>query len=168
MRCCWILGWLIVGTVCSGAEPLPRCDWVYHSSGFESTDVVAMGRAGTVVTFTARTPDTVETVVQWYGRKLGLAEDHALMVAAKSGFRTLKSDLNGTWQIYHDTDARQDASLILAHAGSTHAHVTVTHRPSLDSSASVVISISQTPQGTSVVIVAPEDSRPALRGAQNP
>jgi len=127
-----------------------------------------MGRAGTVVTFTARTPDSIETVIQCYGKKLGLADDHALMVAAKAGFRTLERDLNGTWQIAHDTKVRQDASLILAQIGSTYAHVTVTHRASLESSASIVISISQTPQGTSVVVIAPEDSLPALRATRNP
>ena len=147
---------LLSASVGVAEEPRPEEAWFYRSAGFESTNHASMGRAGDLVAFRLNTPDPVEKIVTWYGEKIGLSEEHGLMVAAKKGFATLDEPVNTDWQVYHDTDEQKNATMVVATAGASHAHVAIYHRTGFDSQHSVTVSIARVPTGTDIVVFYPK------------
>lgn len=130
-------------------------DWDYPNAGRTGVNEVSAGRAGQFRVFDCETTDGVEEVVLWYVDRMGIDADHRLVTAASEGFSKLDGDLNLIAGFGHDTDERQDNTQIIAHISTTHAHVTLLHRPVLNQNADVTISISQIPRGTSIHIIQP-------------
>lgn len=128
--------------------------WDYPS-GRNGVNQVAAGRAGQLRVFDCQTTDSVETVVLWYAKRLGLKDDHRLSVSASKGFDKLENDTDFNYGFGHDTDNRRDHTQMMAHVTPSHAHVTFLHRPDFKRPSSVTISIAESPNGTSVHVIQP-------------
>jgi hypothetical protein len=123
-----------------------RWDYPSNSAGGvgESKGIVSFSRSS------RRTTDSIEKVVLWYADRLGLAKDHSLVENAKAGFSKLESRLEIRSGIGHDTESRQDHLSILGTITREHAHVTMIYQPNPAEKTDVIISITQTPNGTNI------------------
>ncbi len=126
-----------------------RWDYPHNSAGGsgESTGVVSFSRS------TRRTTDNVENVVLWYAERVGLGQDHTLVVNANKGFSKLKKRLDIRSNIGHETEEMRANLAILGTITSDHAHVTMIYQSSLEEKTDVVISITQTPDGANIHVL---------------
>ena len=130
--------------------------WNYPDKGSSGTSETSLGLAGMVTTYQLSTKDSVEEVVAWYGKRLGLKKDHGLLEAASAGFGKIEN-ASKHWIVYHDASSKQTAALIIAKISPQHTHITIHYRPSFQSKVSHTISISGTASGTSVIVMYPHE-----------
>jgi len=122
-----LLGLLIV------AEPTNLkagdSDWEYPSVGRGQTGRSSAGKAGQFRNFSSIVTDPIEKVVLWYAERTGLPKDHRLIEFARKGFGKLERQHSISTGTGHDTDDRQDHTLVLAALTSKISHITFLHRP---------------------------------------
>jgi hypothetical protein len=130
--------------------------WEYPKSGPNGTSVEHAGKAGRFRAYYCKSGDSPEKVILWYAKRIGLPEDHSLILAARNGFSNLENYHINKAGYGHDTDDRKDYTTIIALLSSEHSHVTAVHRPSLEANHDVTISIASLPNGgTSITVIEP-------------
>jgi hypothetical protein len=137
--------------LCSSAHA--REKWEYPAAGARGSGYLNNGRSGKFRTFALTTNDPVEKVILWYAKQVGLRDDHSLVKTASVGFSKIDTPSSGSWTIANDTDNKQDGCVISSHIASTHAHVHMVFRPDKNRDRDVSISITQTPKGTSILLI---------------
>ena len=138
--------------VCCGEES----DWDYPKSGPSGISVERAGNAGRFRTYHCSSDDSPEKVLLWYATRIGLPEDHSLVVAARKGFSNLENDQIIKTSHGHDTDDRKDHTTMIALLSSKHAHITFLHRRSFEGNQDVTISIAGGPNSkTSITVIEP-------------
>lgn len=129
--------------------------WDYPA-GRHGVNQVSAGKAGHLRVFDCETTESVETVILWYAKRLGLDDKHSLLAAASKGFDQLEKDTHYQYGWGHDTDDRRDNTFMSVHIRrGGHAHVSFLHRPDYQLPSVVSISIAKTPAGTSVHVIQP-------------
>jgi hypothetical protein len=143
-----------------------RSDDFIRRWAYPSNSAGGVGKFSSTVVFSRsarRTTDSVEKVVLWYSERVGLTGDHSLVEAAKNGFSDLESRLNIHSSYGHDTKEKRDHLSILGTITAKHAHVTMIYQPNLAKKTDVVISITQTPDGTNIHVLRQEPNRTTER-----
>lgn len=148
----WLSLLLMPWSICDAANS----PWDYTQEGSAGVSEESAGRAGNFRSYECITNDSVEKVLLWYAKRLGLPDDHSLVAIAEKGFSTLWNRTLIKTGFGHDTDDRKDHTSMVAQLGPTHAHITFLHRPNFDGKQDVTISIAGLPDGkTSVVVISP-------------
>ena len=86
-------------------------DWDYRSESGSVSDSHA-GRAGLFRSYDFVTTDSIELVVLWYAQRFGFPDDHSLVTAAETGFDELSGALKVTSGYGHDTEKRNDHTVM--------------------------------------------------------
>ena len=139
--------------------------WDYPSGRKKNVGEVAAGRAGELRVFDCETTDSVETVITWYAKKLGLKADHSLMKTAAEGFQKLANPENLSFQIYEDTDKTRHHTQLTAQITPEYAHVTIVHRPDFERPDNLIISIAETPSGASIHLIQTLPESSGMKGS---
>jgi hypothetical protein len=146
---CLLISLIIVTTTFAdgfGGDFDGHWDYPNNSAGgvSESSGLVSFTNS------TRRTTDSVEKVILWYAKRLDLPDEHELVEAAEEGFSNLDNRLSVRSGFGRDTTDREDHISMLGSITSKHAHVTMIYQPILTQKTDVVISITQTPDGTNI------------------
>lgn len=130
-------------------------DWEYPSVGRGLTGKSSAGKAGQFRSFSSIVTDPIEKVVLWYAKRLNLPKDHRLIEFAKKGFENLEQEHSIGTGTGHDTDDRQDHTLVLAALTSKISHITFLHRPDFLGTKDVTISLTTSSGVTSIMVIMP-------------
>ena len=127
--------------------------WDYPKSGPSGVSVESAGNAGQFRTYYCTSDDSVEKVVLWYSKRIGLPKDHSLVLAAQEGFSKLENNRIIKTGYGHDTADQKDHTTMIALLSPKHSHVTFLHRRSFKGNQDVTISIAASPNGKSSITV---------------
>lgn len=148
-----LLGMLFVVAPTSLKADDSVCDYPSAGRGLLSTS--SAGKAGQFRSFSAIVTDPIEKVVLWYAERLGLPKDHRLIEFARNGFENLERNHSVGTSTGHDTDDRQDHTVVLAALTSKISHVTFRHRPDFSGTRDVMISLTTSSGVTSITVIMP-------------
>ncbi len=107
----------------------------------------------TFFTLELRTEDSIEDVVSWYAKRVGLPSDHELIKKAKMGF----GKLDARWGVnsIHDGNrsGKRSHTVVLGDFSRNHGDLTIVHQPNLRKKTDVFISITQRDDWTSIKVL---------------
>jgi len=156
--------------VSHGSPKNIKSDQWDYPAGRSNVSQVNAGKAGHLRVYDCKTSDTVEQVVLWYAERLGLPVEIGLFAVAKYGFDSLQADTLFQDDYGSGTDNRKGHTQMVAHLSDGHAHVSFLHRPDIEHSAVVTISIAKFADRTSIHVVQgpiDRDAEPGTTVSQN-
>lgn len=133
-------------------------DWEYPAVGRGLNGETSAGKAGQFRRFSSITTDPIEKVVIWYAERLGLPKDETLVRLARKGFANLEQDQSIGTGAGHDTNDRQDHTLVLAALTTKISHITFLHIPDLEGTKNVTISLTASSGVTSIMVIRPTEN----------
>lgn len=151
--CLFVQSLALIATTTS--LPAADSDWDYPAGGRRGTSESSAGRAGDFRSFSLTTEDPIEKAALWYAEKFGIPEDSPLIEAARTGFSNLEQSLHIRTGTGHDTNDRQDYTMIVATLTPNVSHVTFLHRPDFTGRNDVTVSLTTSAGLTSIIVIMP-------------